>query len=149
MMYASEQTVADPPVNIPDGDYFVFTKRRDVMALEIEKYKERLLEERDQLERDIAGKTELPGTYDDGVQDSGDRSVHELSMDVEGQVMNLKSDRLQQINTALQRIEQGNYGICVRCGKEIPRKRLDADPAALTCLDCLSAEEQNFKAPTM
>ncbi|HZS09175.1 MAG TPA: TraR/DksA C4-type zinc finger protein [Blastocatellia bacterium] len=119
------------------------------MALEIEKYRQQLLEERGRLERDTAGRTELPGTDTGDVLDSGDRSVQEHTMDLEGRVMNMKSDRLQHVNAALQRIDQGNYGICIKCGKEIPRKRLDAEPTALTCLDCLSAQEQNFTAPTM
>jgi RNA polymerase-binding transcription factor DksA len=34
----------------------------------------------------------------------------------------------QQVNAALQRIEEGTYGICKRCGKEIPAERLEALP---------------------
>ncbi len=120
------------------------------MAVDTAKYQRKLMEERDSLKQDIVGRTELPPTFnDDGAQDSGDRSVQEHSMDLEGRLMNMKSDRLQQINAALQRIERGTYGICVKCRREIDPKRLDAEPGALTCMDCLSAREQNFTAPTM
>ena len=37
----------------------------------------------------------------------------------------------------------------MRCRKEIDPKRLDAEPAAKTCIDCLSLKEQGFVAPTM
>lgn len=120
------------------------------MAIDLEKYRRLLLDERNEIRPEIAGRTELPGTRpDDGVLDSADRSVQELAMDIEGRLMNLKSDRLQQINAALQRMDQGTYGICTRCGKEIAPQRLEAEPTALTCIDCQSAAEQNFEAPTM
>jgi DnaK suppressor protein len=120
------------------------------MAINTLKYRQRLLDERDKLKSDILGRTELPQTFDtDVVLDSADSSVRELSMDMEGRLMNMKSDRLERINAALQRIERGVYGICMRCRKEIDPKRLDAEPAAMTCIDCLSLKEQGFVAPTM
>ena len=43
---------------------------------------------------------------------------------------------LRDINNALDRIEQGTYGICKYCGKPINKKRLLARPVASTCIDC-------------
>lgn len=43
---------------------------------------------------------------------------------------------LRDINNALDRIEQGTYGICKYCGKPINKKRLIARPVASTCIDC-------------
>lgn len=37
---------------------------------------------------------------------------------------------------ALERIEQGTYGRCERCGNEIPGERLDALPTATLCMGC-------------
>jgi DnaK suppressor protein len=120
------------------------------MAINTVKYRQQLLDERDKLKRDILGRTELPQSFDtDVVLDSADSSVREHSMDLEGSLMNMKSDRLERINAALQRIERGVYGICARCGKEIDLKRLDAEPAAMTCIDCLPAKEQSFSAHKM
>jgi DnaK suppressor protein len=120
------------------------------MAINTGKYRQLLLEERDKIKQDILGRTELPPTFDDGsVLDSADQSVREHSMDLEGSLMTMKSDRLEQINAALQRIERGDYGICVKCGKEIDSRRLDAEPTAMTCMDCLTEKEQDFTAPTM
>lgn len=43
---------------------------------------------------------------------------------------------LQQVNDALQRIEDGTYGYCAICGKPIPEARLEAIPEAELCLSC-------------
>ena len=45
---------------------------------------------------------------------------------------------LQQIHHALDRMEQGEYGICVDCGENIPEPRLLAMPYALQCIKCAS-----------
>ncbi len=120
------------------------------MAINFGKYRRRLLDERDRIKQDILGRTELPPSFDDnGVLDSADSSVREHSMDLEGSLMNMKSDRLEHINAALQRIERGDYGICLKCGKEIDPKRLDAEPAAISCMDCLTLKERSFNPPTM
>ena len=50
--------------------------------------------------------------------------------------------RLKLIESALTRIQQGKYGLCMKCGKKIPKDRLEAIPYALMCIDCKSAEER-------
>ena len=43
---------------------------------------------------------------------------------------------LRQIEAALERIERGEYGICVHCGEPIPEKRLEIIPHAARCASC-------------
>jgi len=43
---------------------------------------------------------------------------------------------LGEIDSALARIEDGTYGRCVTCGKEIAVERLEAIPYASQCIDC-------------
>lgn len=43
---------------------------------------------------------------------------------------------LQRIEASLKRIEDGDYGYCVNCGKQIPLRRLERDPTLLTCVGC-------------
>lgn len=43
-----------------------------------------------------------------------------------------------QIKAALQRIEDGTYGTCVRCGEEIPEKRLELLPHTPLCTGCMA-----------
>lgn len=43
---------------------------------------------------------------------------------------------LAAVDSALKRIEDGTYGRCARCGRMIGGERLEARPAADTCIDC-------------
>lgn len=52
------------------------------------------------------------------------------------------ANRLTMINNALDRIQQGKYGVCVRCHKEIPVERLEAIPYAFMCVSCQSENER-------
>ncbi len=45
---------------------------------------------------------------------------------------------LQHLNAALTRIENGEYGLCTVCGKEIPKERLEAVPHTRLCVPCKS-----------
>ncbi len=47
-----------------------------------------------------------------------------------------KLREIQQIREALRRIEQGGYGVCVKCGEPIDPKRLKALPTATRCIAC-------------
>ncbi|MBQ0165639.1 MAG: TraR/DksA family transcriptional regulator [Treponema sp.] len=51
-------------------------------------------------------------------------------------------NRLKLIDSALARIEQGRYGLCMKCGKRIPQERLEAIPYALLCIECKSSDER-------
>jgi DnaK suppressor protein len=44
--------------------------------------------------------------------------------------------RLQQIDVAIRKMEQGEYGICVKCEEEISLPRLRVRPEALVCVRC-------------
>ena len=50
--------------------------------------------------------------------------------------------RMKLIDSAITRIEQGKYGLCMKCGKKIPKERLEAIPYALMCIECQSADER-------
>jgi DnaK suppressor protein len=50
-------------------------------------------------------------------------------------------DLLEQVDAAIERIDQGRYGICARCGKQIGADRLEALPYAIYCIDCQSQVE--------
>lgn len=50
--------------------------------------------------------------------------------------------QLELIDAALNRIDTGKYGYCMKCGTEIPEGRLQAIPTAVLCVDCKSAVER-------
>lgn len=68
---------------------------------------------------------------------------------------NLKNNvvlHLKEIEDALEKIEEGTYGKCITCGKDIPEERLDILPTAAQCINCersnLSIDEEIITRPT-
>ena len=57
-------------------------------------------------------------------------------------------DTLDQIEAAIQRIEDGSYGRCEECGERIPKTRLNAIPYAAECVRCASQREEGHEAIT-
>ncbi|MFQ5480102.1 MAG: TraR/DksA family transcriptional regulator [Thermodesulfobacteriota bacterium] len=60
---------------------------------------------------------------------------------MQGQAMALAVERrrkqeLKMITTALKRMDDGEYGYCLNCGDAISPRRLEFNPAVLTCIDC-------------
>ena len=49
---------------------------------------------------------------------------------------------LTQVEAAIERIDEGRYGVCVRCGKQIPPERLEALPYAIYDINCQAIVEQ-------
>ncbi|OON72254.1 TraR/DksA family transcriptional regulator [Streptomyces tsukubensis] len=45
-------------------------------------------------------------------------------------------EHLTELDSALERLERGEYGRCAGCGEPIPAERLEARPAAATCVRC-------------
>jgi DnaK suppressor protein len=55
---------------------------------------------------------------------------------------NNTQDLLAQVEVALQRLDEGTYGICARCGNAINPERLEALPYATYCITCQSEIER-------
>ncbi len=49
---------------------------------------------------------------------------------------------LLYLEDALNRIEEGSYGVCINCGKEIPKARLEAVPHTQLCVPCKMKEKK-------
>ncbi len=75
------------------------------------------------------------------VFDAVESSESDIQDDIEFALIQMKSETLNQINDALIRLEQDNYGNCFECGEEIAEKRLRALPFAVRCKDCEEARE--------
>jgi len=52
------------------------------------------------------------------------------------ETLNLNSAVARDVKIALQNIESGAYGLCLKCGNKIPDRRLDAIPWAQHCVTC-------------
>jgi DnaK suppressor protein len=98
-------------------------------------------------ERDEIRKTmEMPGqvklTDDLDNPDQGDLALQYSSIESTSVVRETLEDRLNAIEEALRRIEDGTYGRCVECGNEISAERLESEPAAVLCADCAQHENR-------
>ncbi|HRQ66134.1 MAG TPA: TraR/DksA family transcriptional regulator [Xanthomonadaceae bacterium] len=47
-----------------------------------------------------------------------------------------RDERLALVDSALRRIDEGTYGLCVECEEAIDQRRLQVDPTALRCITC-------------
>lgn len=61
-------------------------------------------------------------------------AIQAQSMSAEGRRRQEK--RLTAVKRALERIEKGSYGTCVRCGDPIPKGRLEVMPESAFCVKC-------------
>jgi len=59
-------------------------------------------------------------------------------------LMEHDAQRVQQINSALDAMDLGSYGLCDLCDNPIPLPRLEALPFATTCVPCQEKEEQRL-----
>jgi DnaK suppressor protein len=69
-------------------------------------------------------------------QDDGDKSVEEHKRHVQASVQSIKSEQLDLIEQALEKLAAGTYGICAECGSEIPLQRLEIQSFASYCVAC-------------
>ncbi len=116
----------------------------DVVSINIDKIKSRLLELKAQLTHDVEVKEQqVAEDGDDLVPERGGVGNHmadEANDTAEQTTMITLQQNVQheidQINTALARLQAGTYGICANCGKPINPARLEARPSSIYCIDC-------------
>jgi DnaK suppressor protein len=102
--------------------------------------KERLLARRQGLLDDIEIlKETLRGEVDVDVEE-GDPDVVEREKSLA--LLATLEDRIAAIDDALKSMEIGTYGICQRCGNEIPPERLEVKPEATFCITCQGEVER-------
>lgn len=61
-------------------------------------------------------------------------AMQQQSMDIARE--DRRQARLQVLVAALGRLDEDEYGYCLRCGEDIPAARLDVDPAVTLCVGC-------------
>ena len=115
-------------------------------TIDIDHFREILLEERGRVEHAIAGLRDgHPGSMEDeaeevngGVdtEDIGETASITLGREIDYTLGENSQAVLGEIDAALARIETGTYGTCTNCGKEIAVGRLEAQPWASRCIDC-------------
>ena len=109
----------------------------------IQKTQRVLLKRRDALRRSIDSELALLGRNWtlQPVGDSGDAAQDGVDDEMVSRLAQTESHELQAIETALARMREGRYGVCVDCGENIPLPRLQALPYATLCISCQSERE--------
>ncbi len=78
----------------------------------------------------------------DGIQDIGDEAANIYNKQILLSLNENERMRLQEVDEALDRIENGTYGICEECGGPIGLKRLEVRPVAKYCVPCKTKQEK-------
>jgi RNA polymerase-binding protein DksA len=116
----------------------------------LESFRKKLLKEKKRLEKELeyvestmeSSQNEWGGenSFEDHLADLGSATfLRESELSLE---RNIK-DLLARVKAALDRIEKGTYGLCVRCGKPIDIKRLKILPYADLDIECKRLEEKS------
>ncbi|MFZ0483097.1 MAG: RNA polymerase-binding protein DksA [Desulfobacterales bacterium] len=78
--------------------------------------------------------------------DPTDRASLESDRNFMLRIRDRENKLIKKIKKALDRIENGTFGICEKCGEDISVKRLKARPVTTHCIDCKTKEEAFEKA---
>ena len=114
-------------------------------SIDTERFRDALVEERRRVEHALATlRHEHPGSLDDEVEEvaaTSDNHLAEtasatLGREIDYTLGDNAEQVISEIDAALKRIEDGSYGTCGSCGREIPVGRLEANPWASLCIDC-------------
>jgi DnaK suppressor protein len=118
---------------------------------ELSLYKERLLALRARLRGDVRqlADSALKKSRSEGSGDLSSMPIHMADIGSDNfeqeftlSLMESEGSTLTKIEAALERIEDGTYGLCEECGIRIPKKRLEAIPFAVLCVKCASEFER-------
>jgi DnaK suppressor protein len=107
---------------------------------ELSKFKKILETKRDELEQIVRKRDaitiEKSADALDEVQHAAERELAIRNLDRESQL-------LRSVRSALRRIEEGSFGICLHCEEEISPKRLAAVPWTSLCIQCQEQADRN------
>ena len=119
---------------------FLDNQRRRLVNLkgELERMRDGLAEDQRQLEDQEDDLSE---------HDSGDMSHSIFDREMDATVEQTAEKRLHYVERALQKIEEGTYGVCEDTGEEIPKGRLEAVPEAIRTVEAQQRFELERRPP--
>ena len=108
---------------------------------ELVRYRDALAARLAALERGDAGPTQDLAAGAEELPDPADRATRETDLDGALRLRDRDRHHAARIALALQRIDEGTFGHCSRCGEPIPPERLEARPETDLCIDCMREVE--------
>ncbi len=103
--------------------------------------KERLDELLSEANKTVTGMT----NHKENLPDPSDRASLESDRNFTLRIRDRERKLIGKIKDALDRIENGSYGICEECGEEISAERLKARPVTTLCIECKKRQENEEK----
>lgn len=107
----------------------------------LEAIKEGLIEKKNELEVELA-RLYREKFSDDQVQDPADQALSSTMESLRSTMQDTRLEEYRRINRALEKINDGTYGICVDCDGPISEKRLQSFPNAERCIVCQEEYEE-------
>jgi DnaK suppressor protein len=94
----------------------------------------------------LAGTSDREEILIENAAEEFDRLQQQMNREVAIRNLDRESKLLKEVQAALRRIEDGTYGVCLRCEEDIPEKRLKALPWAAYCVSCQEAIDRQRAA---
>jgi RNA polymerase-binding protein DksA len=107
-----------------------------------EDYQTRLREVREELEN--SGNQHRIDLLNREPGDAGDESMANALADFNLAILDRHIDEMRDIEAAMLRIRNGEYGVCTDCGNEVGFTRLQAYPTAKRCIVCQEQREKHY-----
>jgi len=101
----------------------------------LSKIREALLKRKKELQALLSGANQQPSS-DSQVKDVADEALSTAMDSLQSSLTQSEVEELNQIESALARIEHDEFGICIDCGDEIAEKRLEYSPFSARCIVC-------------
>lgn len=117
-------------------------------STQIKKYKTRLEELKEGLQQHITSTTSEvkdAGATSGYKQHQADEGTDDFDRTTNLEITSQEIEKLQQIERALEKINEKTYGVCDVTGKDIPTKRLDAIPYATMTIEAQEKMEENLQ----
>lgn len=109
---------------------------------EKQELRDALMGQRKSVMADVSRHGVKTGVGGGAIADETERADKIAENMVEHQLGFSESKLLEKIEYALERLDEGTYGVCDGCGKDINIERLKAKPSVSLCIKCQSAKEQ-------
>jgi len=110
---------------------------------DLKRFKKTLEESRESILANARKTMEEESNFDtDDLPDEIDQASSEYAQSMVFRLRDREKFLLKKIDKALQRIEDGSFGICERCEEPIAQKRLEARPVTTLCIRCKEEQER-------
>ena len=107
----------------------------------ISKIRQYLTDRKQELEEQLA-QIHADQHPEPGGHDPGDQAMSSIMENLRNSLQNTELDEYKMIVKALDMIDEGTYGICIDCGRDISEKRLESYPNATRCVGCQEVFEE-------